>query len=298
MRFKDLNKNFKISFLIGLTFTSFGLILSLTGFSSLGLAFFFFLPLAIGISSGMLPETIHVVLGTIVSLFIFCLFLFFTGTEGVICILTALPIILIAIGLGYGIGYIIRLYRRKDNENFKVTLSPILLFLVANMFEMFSGSTMFPASVSTTIKIKGTPSQVYNSIIAVDTVNVETNFLQKIGLPTPRKCVLTEAKVGGKRICQFEEGVIVETIKELKQDSLLRMDVTSCELDHNRSWLRFNEDIYIIDKVDNEITSITRTTTYFSNLKPRVYWEVMEAITIRAEQEFVFRNLEKDVRNL
>jgi len=59
---------------------------------------------------------------------------------------------------------------------------------------------MTSAEVSNSIIIEGTPSQVYDKIIKVDTVDVNTNFLQKIGLPTPRKCILTEEKVGGLRL--------------------------------------------------------------------------------------------------
>ena len=72
------------------------------------------------------------------------------------------------------------------------------------------------------------------------------------------------------------------------------MEVTACEIG-SRSWLTFDEDIYKIESLKSGKTKITRTTSYFSNLKPRIYWELMELITIKSEQNFVFRNLKKDV---
>lgn len=286
-------KSFKISFIVGLTFTSIGLILTLTGLADLGMAFFFFLPLAIGISSGLLPDLKQAIYGTLSSLFIFSLFLIATKAEGLVCVVMALPIILIAIWIGWAIGRSIR--KDKKDTNIKFTIAPLLIFLVANLLEIFSGNPKVPASVSTSFILNNSPEKVYNSIIAVDTVDVETNLLQKIGLPTPRKCILTEAKVGGLRLCEFEEGTIVEEIKELVLNKYLRMDVIECNLDRERHWLKFKEDIYNIEDLTNGQTKITRTTTYTSTLKPRLYWEIMEGLTIKTEHDFVFRNLKKDV---
>ena len=126
-----------------------------------------------------------------------------------------------------------------------------MIFIVANVLELFIGNPFIKNEVSTTLTINGTPEQVYKAIIQVDTVNVETNFLQKVGLPTPRKCILTEERVGGLRLCEFEEGRIIETITEIKKNELLRMDVTECELGRERHWLKFHEDIYNISPINS-----------------------------------------------
>lgn len=294
---KSKNTSFKISFIVGISFTSIALILLLSGFADLGMGLFFFLPLAIGLSSGLLPDLKQAIFGTLISLAVFSIFLIFTKIEGVICVLMALPIVLLASWVGWAIGRVIR-RKTKSKNDLKSSFMPLAIFIVANVFEIFSGNPMVSSSVSTTFQINGTPEQIYESIIQVDTVDVNTNLLQKIGLPTPRKCVLTEAKVGGLRICDFEEGRIVETIKELEKNKYLRMEVTECNLGRERHWLKFHEDIYNIKPLSSTNTEITRTTTYSSNLKPRIYWELMEALTIRCEQDFVFRNLVKDVENL
>ena len=207
------NKSFKTSFIVGISFMSIGLVLSLTGFSNMGMALFFFMPLAIGISSGILPDTKQAIYGVLLSLGVFLLF---TAIEGLVCIIMALPIILFAVGLGWAVGKIFRqMWKKKDEVNLKLSFSPIIIIAIAYFFEVFSGSTMVPAAVSSTVLLNASPSEVYNAIIEVDTVNVDLNLLQKLGLPIPRKCTLTKEKVGGLRICDFEECQIFETITEI-----------------------------------------------------------------------------------
>ena len=288
------SNSFKVSFIVGLSFTSIGLILTLSGLANFGMAIFFFLPLAVGISSGLLPDLKQAIFGTLSSLLLFSVFLIATKAEGIICVLMALPILLLAMWIGWVIGKASR--KNKENTDIKVTIAPILIFIIANMFEVFSGNPQEPSSASTSIILNANTEKVYNSIIEVDTVDVETNLLQKIGLPTPRKCILTEAKIGGTRLCEFDEGYIVETIKDLIPNKYLRMKITECKLDKERHWLKFNEDIYKLESLPNGQTKITRTTTYSSTLKPRIYWEFMEALTIKSEHDFVFRNLEKDIK--
>ena len=294
MSFK--NKSFKTSFFVGLIFCSIAITFLLVGMADLGFGLFFFLPLAIGISSGLLPDLKHAVLGTLLSLGVFSAILIFAAIEGIICVVMALPIILLACWLGWAIGRYFRRKKAKENT-LKTTLSPFIIFIVASSFELFIGNPFVKSEVSSSILLNGTPEKVYNSIIHVDTVDVETNFLQKIGLPIPRKCILTEEKVGGLRLCLFEEGEIIEKITQIDKNKLLKMDIIESTLDRERHWLKFHEDIYRIYEISDNVTEITRTTSYSSNLKPRIYWELIEHLTISSEQDFVFRNLIKDVEN-
>lgn len=287
-------KSFNTSFIIGLVFMSTGMGFSLMGWTGLGMAFFFFLPLAIGISSGILPEPKQAALGVIVSLAIFGVVLLFTGAEGLVCIIMALPILLLAILIGWVIGQAIRKKRATKDANLQLSLSPLLIFFVANFFELFSGSSFVPAEISDEITLEASPSEVYQKIIHVDTVDASPSMWHYLGLPMPLNCILSKEKIGGLRSCSFDQGKIVETIREIKKNELLVMDVTEVDLG-NRSWLKFDQDIYEITAVNEHQTKIKRTTTYASTLRPRKYWEIMEAITIGVQQDLVFRNLAKDV---
>ncbi|MGB0521907.1 MAG: polyketide cyclase [Flammeovirgaceae bacterium] len=291
------NRSLIISFVIGITFTLLGLACILMDFMPLAYGIFIALPLAIGVSSGILPDVKQAIIGTMSSLVVFGLIAYFTESEGLVCLLMAAPVLLLAIGIGWSIGRIIRKNKQNQEANLKVAFYPFLILFTVGLFEFFAGDTKTHETVSSSIVLTASPSEVYQEIIAVDTVDVPLNVWHKIGLPTPTKCILTEEKVGGLRLCLFKEGQIVEKITALEKDRLLRMDVTEFDLGKPRDWLEFDEDIYEIEPLASGQTKITRTTTYLSSLKPRWYWEMAEKHTIEVEQDFVFRNLIRDIQN-
>lgn len=286
-----------ISFGVGIGLSATGLVFILMGWSELGIGIFCVLPFVIGLISGILPNSKQALIGMGLTLLVVSIFLLFTEMEGVICILLATPIIFAAMGIGWLIARLFGFHKKDKDKRIPLSVAPLLLFFAVNFFEIISGTSKIPASVASTVILDAAPSQVYSAIIEVDTVDVEPAFLQKLGLPIPRKCILTEAAVGGQRICVFEEGTIIETITELQPNKMLRMDVSSCDLG-DRGWLEFDEDIYTLEELESGQTAITRTTTYSSSLRPRWYWEKMEQLTISSEQDFVFRNLHKDLVNL
>lgn len=290
------NRSLYLSFTVGTVMLSMGLILSLNGYIGLGNALFIGTPFSIGFTSGILPNLRQSIEGTMVSLLFIGVILYFTEKEGMVCILLAIPILLFAIFIGWAIGQKFKRDKEKGKDRFQLSLFPLMILGTIGFFELFSGNSKLPAKVVSTTIIAASPSAIYNEIISVDTVIVETNLLHKIGLPTPTKCILTEEKVGGLRLCLFKEGQITEKITELKKDRLLRMDVTEFDLGKSRNWLQFDEDIYEIDPLPNGETKVTRTTTYFSSLRPRWYWEAMESLTISSQQDFVFRNLHHDIQ--
>jgi len=82
---------------------------------------------------------------------------------------------------------------------------------------------------------------------------------------------------------------------ELERGKILKMVVTDYQLT-GRKWLGFKEAICLFDKVSDNKTKLTRITTYTSELRPRVYWQLLEEIGIQQEHDYVFRNLEKDLK--
>lgn len=286
------SRDFWITWGITVTLALVGVILLATKLAAYGIGIFCILPTVIGFTTGIYSRKFLSYIGIITGLLSIFLLLIGAG-EGIFCILMALPVIFAFVALGYLLGFWVKKSKDLSKNSPKVILLPILVIFLAIIGEKFFGGSEIKNSVTTSLTLPYPKEIIYKNIIAVDTVDIEKNIFQKMGLPTPRKCILTEEKIGGLRICEFEEGKIIETIKELKAGELLRMDITSSDITMN--WLKFDEDIYTIkDNTDNSST-ITRTTTFFSDLKPRFYWKYIEDITIKAEQAFVFRNLEKDL---
>lgn len=268
-----------------------GVVLLFTNLAVYGIAIFCILPTVIGFITGIYSKKFISYLGIVAGLITIFLLLIGAG-EGIVCIIMALPVIFGFIALGSLIGYLIRKADNRYNSP-KIVFFPILILLFSTVGEKLFGDSEIRNSTSTSLILPYSKEDIYKKIISVDTVDVQQNFLQKIGLPTPRKCILTEEKVGGLRICKFEEGTIIETIKDFKHGEYLRMTITKSDI--TMSWLKFDEDVYTIRQDIEGKSTITRTTSYFSALKPRFYWKYIENLTISAEQEFVFRNLEKDL---
>lgn len=286
-------RSFYISWFISLVFCITAFALLYFDYTPYGISLFCIFPLILGISTGIIPDTAKAFWGTIAGLFVFFLLLLALGFEGVICLVMATPIIGPFVFLGYLIAYLVKKYRKNKSSKIYISIVPFLLFVLAAGIEKFMGDETLKEEVTTSIILPHSPELIYDEIIHVDTVAAKKGFLHQLGLPVPLNCTLTEEKIGGLRICEFEDGRIIETITALEKGKYLEMDVTSFEL-KGRPWLHFNQDIYSLEPADSG-TKISRTTSYTSELKPRMYWRFIEALTIEAEQDLVFRNLKLDL---
>ena len=268
------------------------LLLLYLGYIDYGITLFCVLPACIGILTGVMPKKGKAILGMAAAL-ITIIFLLWAGhIEGVVCIVMAIPVIAFFVLIGYIIAIIIKQLTKKD-EKLKLTIIPYAVFFLAAGVEVFWKGTAAFDEVTTTIELPYTDSAVYNHIKQVDTVTAPHSLLHKLGLPYPRKCIMTAEQPGGLRICEFDEGKIIETISTLKKNELLEMDVTKYDLP-GQNWFSFTKDVYKIKK-NSGLTTITRTTAYFSKLKPRLYWKWIEKTTIGAEQLLVFNNLQNEL---
>ncbi|HYF68984.1 MAG TPA: polyketide cyclase [Ohtaekwangia sp.] len=294
-----MKKEFILSIIISLAFLSIGFMLLHYELIGYGLSFFVFLPFALGYILGKSTVKTMSLWGLTISLFVFFALLLGGGLEGMVCILMAMPLILVAIALGVFVNYLLKKYKKPNKQDnlIKSTILPFCLFLVFGFIETeLTKNDQFVIEVKSQIILPYSAIQVYEAIKSVDTLDAEKPFLMKLDLPIPQKCILGEEKVGGIRTCYFEGGQIVERITELEKGKILKMDVIDYQLT-GRKWLGFKEAIYLFDTIDDGGTKMTRITTYTSELYPRFYWEPLEKIGIEQEHEYVFSNLEKDLMN-
>ena len=302
------DRSFYLSIILTLVFLGTGIAFLLLDLAAYGWVLFMLLPVVLGVAIGSLQVQKYTLIGAIITTIIFLSGMYIPGLSGLLCIITALPLIVPFIFLGYVIIRLAKRYEKiKETNNLSVLLLPLLLFLIAAPTEHFLYKDKKAVKTVTTEKIFNyTPNQVYDEIISVDTLDAEKPFLMTLDLPVPTKCVLKEEEVGGIRICYFEAGTlsnanfgggkITERITELERGKVLRMDVIGYEV-IGRDWLGFNEAVYYFDKVDENKCKLIRKTTYTSDLTPRIYWEPLEKLGISQEHEYVFNNLEKDLIN-
>ena len=132
-----MKREFVISIVISLIFLSIGFLLLHYKLIGYGLSFFVFLPFILGYILGKSTIKSISLAGLIFSLVIFFILLLAGGLEGMVCILMAMPLIIIAIAFGVLIKFLVRKYRATDrNENvIKSSIVPLALFLVFGFIE-------------------------------------------------------------------------------------------------------------------------------------------------------------------
>lgn len=289
--------NFWFAFVLTALYGITGLLLLDGGIADYGWGLFVILPFCIGIAGGLTPRPEDAIKGILNSLLVLFLVILITATEGIICLLLMLPIFGLAIAIGFLIGRTIRRALLARYDKVRVQLIPIILFLsVISVESQMSEPEEVVYEVSSEIILPYSPMEVYDAIKSVDTLIAEKPFLMKLDLPVPQKCILEKEEVGALRICYFEGGRIVERITELERGRILKMDVIDYELT-GREWLGFKEAIYYFEPVGAGSCKMIRITTYTTDLYPRLYWEPLERMGIEQEHEYVFRNLQRDLKN-
>jgi len=295
-----MKKEFIVSIVISFTFLSLGFLLLHYELIGYGLSFFVFLPFTLGYVLGKSTIKKISLAGLAFSLVIFFVLLLTGGLEGMVCILMALPLIIGGIALGALINYLSDKKKKRDRDRtlIKSSLVPLIIVLAIGFLEnKLTKNQKEIISIKTEIILPYSADKVYDAIKSVDTLVAKKTFLMKLDLPIPNKCVLEKEEIGGLRICYFSGGTITERITALEKGKMLRMDVIDYKLT-GRKWLGFKEAIYYFGQIGKDSCQLTRITTYTSALTPRFYWQPLEEIGIRQEHDYVFDNLQNDLKKI
>lgn len=302
------DKSFQISIILTTIFIGTGIAFLFFGLVDYSWVLFGLLPIVLGVAIGTMKVRKYALWGAIITTIILLLAIYIPGLSGVICIIMAIGLIVPFIFLGYVIARLVKRYSLiKETNRLSVLVLPILPFLLMAPTEHFlKKDKEIVIEVKTEKILNYTPEQVFDAIKSVDTLDAEKPFLLKIDLPIPTKCILEKEEVGALRTCYFKAGrlsnadfgggTITERVTEIERGKVLKMDV----IDYNligRKWIGFKEAIYYFEPIGKNSCKITRITTYTSVLTPRFYWEPMEKLGVEQEHEYVFNNLEKDLKN-
>lgn len=301
------DKSFQLSIILTTIFIGTGIAFLFLGLVDYSWILFGLLPIVLGVAIGTMKVRKYALWGTVITTMLLLIAIYIPGLSGVICIVMAIGLVVPFIFLGYVIARLIKRYRViKETNKLSILVLPLLPFLIAAPTEHFLKREKETIIEVRTEKIFNyTPGEVYDAIKSVDTLDAEKPFLLKLDLPIPTKCVLEKEEVGALRTCYFKGGrlsnadfgggTITERVTALERGKILKMDV----IDYNligRKWLGFKEAIYYFEPVNNNSCKLTRITTYSSVLTPRFYWEPMEKLGVRQEHDYVFNNLENDLK--
>lgn len=301
------DRSFQLSILLTTIFIGTGIIFLFLGLVDYSWILFGLLPVVLGLAIGSMKFRKRALLGAIITTILLLIALYIPGQSGIICIVMAIGLIAPFISLGYVIATLIQRYGEiKRTDNLSILILPLIPFLIAAPVEHLLRTEKESVVEVRTEKIFNySAEQVYDAIKSVDTLDAEKPLLLKLDLPIPTKCILEKEEVGALRTCYFKGGrlsnadfgggTITERVTEIKRAEVLKMDV----IDYNligRKWLGFKEAIYYFERISDHGCKLTRVTTYTSVLTPRFYWEPMEKLGVRQEHDYVFNNLEKDLK--
>jgi hypothetical protein len=301
------DKSFQLAIILTTIFIGTGIAFLFFGLVDYSWILFGLLPVVLGVAIGTMKVRKYALWGTLITTVLLLTAIYIPGLSGVICIVMAIGLIVPFIFLGYVIARLVKRYRIiQETNRLSVLILPLIPFLIAAPTEHFLKRDKETIIEVRTEKIFNyTPEQVYDAIKSVDTLDAEKPFLLKLDLPIPTKCVLEKEEVGALRTCYFKGGrlsnadfgggTITERVKELKRGKVLKMDVIAYNL-IGRKWLGFKEAIYYFEPAENNNCKLTRVTTYTSVLTPRFYWQPMEKLGVRQEHDYVFNNLERDLK--
>jgi len=301
------DKGFRLSVLITILFIGTGILFLFLGLADYSWALFVLLPIMLGVAVGSMKVRKYALLGTLLTTILLLVAIYIPGMSGVICIIMAIALVIPFIFLGYVIVRLAKRYKEiKDTNTLSILMLPLLPFLIIAPSEHFLKKEKEEIiSVSTEKIFDYSPEEVFDAIKSVDTLDAKKPLLLQFDLPIPTKCVLEKEEVGAKRICHFKGGrfstadfgggTITEIITAYERGKILKMDVVDYTL-VGRNWLGFEEAIYYFEPIGEGKCKMTRVTTYTSILTPRFYWEPMEKLGIQQEHEYVFNNLEKDLK--
>lgn len=133
--------------------------------------------------------------------------------EGIICIVMALPLVLIASSIG---GIIGGLWSRYGKLSSRTTACLALIPFLLTPVESRLVPPAQTRTVSNEIRIHASPTTAWHNIERVPAIaptEIRTTWAQRIGFPRPVEATLSFEGIGGVRHASFERGVLfTETV--------------------------------------------------------------------------------------
>jgi hypothetical protein len=206
-----------------------------------------------------------------VSTFFLTLFLF--GIEDFICLLVLAAPFFILGTIGALIYKIVQINKQKSKG--KLLTLVLLPFLFAPI-EEYIKSPSDTYTIKSEVIIDAAPETIWNNIVevqAIDSKEYNSGFFHAIGIPRPISATLDRRELGGKRIGNFEGGLMfIETITEYNENKKVSFDiridpstVRSKVFDQhvlNGNYFNFLDASYELTELQNGQVKLTLSSSY------------------------------------
>ncbi len=216
------------------------------------------------------------------------------GREGVLCAVLAFPIILGGLVVGMTLGALVLRLWLKNGTTKGTTVGALILvgpmLIVAG--ERFETPILRDAQteiIQSSVEVDDSPDGVWRHILAIDNIRASKPMLMYVGLPIPQRCTLQGTGVGAKRTCYFDTGYIEETVSEWRPPYVMGLTIDRTHMP-GRHWLGFESAEYRIAP-HGQTTTLTRSTTISSHLRPSWYWRRFERMGVESEHRYILQDV-------
>jgi hypothetical protein len=273
-----------IAAVVGLVLLGLGFFMIRTG--TYGLTLFLVLPVAVGAFGAWVAKPKagwHAATAGMLANVIASLGLFAFGSEGLICILMAMPLIVPLGALGGWLAY------APTRKHILASGTAILALLPLGLGTFGFDKTAKPDvfEVRSSIEIAAPPERVWKHVVTFSELPPPNEWYFKAGVAYPMRARIEGKGPGAVRYCEFSTGPFVEPIQVWDEPHLLRFAVTQNPAPmnewspyanvmprHLHGYLISKQGQFLLTPLPNGHTLLEGTTWYQHGLWPEMYWTV------------------------
>lgn len=287
--------------------------ISINYFGDYGWTVFFLIPIILGFLppfiSGRkikLSKTDAYNLSFVAFIFASLLLLIF-AIEGLICLLMASPLLLLAGWIGSYFGYRLSGTKKLNPTNLTIILL-ILSFGFLGFDTINKPEKLIP--VTTKVKVNAPIEDVWTNVITFDTIKEPENWIFKTGISYPTNATIEGTGVGAIRYCNFTTGSFVEPITTWNEPNLLQFDVKEQPIPMNEinpfwdihpphldGYFRSYKGQFKLTKQNDSVTILEGTTWYKNDIYPEFYWKLWSDYIIHNIHNRVLEHIKKESEN-
>ena len=225
--------------------------------------------------------------------------------EGAICIIMALPILMLIIWLSAYVGFYI------NNKKSRISRSHATIILAFYSLSFFSFDYINEPddliAVTTKIIVNAPIEKVWENVVSFDTIPEPTEFIFKTGIAYPQNATIKGTGVGAVRYCNFTTGSFIEPITTWDEPRLLRFSVESqpypmkewnpfwdINPPHMESYLKSYKGQFKLERTGNNVTLLEGTTWYKVDIYPQFYWKTWTDAIIHKIHNRVLEHIKKE----
>jgi hypothetical protein len=223
--------------------------------------------------------------------------------EGALCLVMALPIVVLGAAMGAAIGCVAQ--RCLPHKAVASTATALLLFPATLVWDAVHPLPATDARPIESSIIVDAPAQtVWRSVVAFPPLPPPENWIFRLGIAAPMSAVITGKGVGATRRCIFTTGSFVEPIEVWDPPWELRFGVTSSpdpltewtlwkagRPPHLNGFLEPTRGQFLLEPMPGGRTRLVGRTWYRTNMFPEAYWRAWADPIIHAIHLRVLRHV-------